>query len=195
MRWISSLSEKPVHHRPRILVAPTNLTDAKGVHLVLTPSSRLRKGCLRESCIRKNRTCGLSGGRWPLRKRASSDRTARKWRNGYGAKGARKVDDEWGDRRRRHRVSAYALIHPEPLAASATGLKPTIDLLAMLTTPVGVQGHLGGLGWAGVISLHRSGSDRSILSEVNHQPESRMREVRPSGSEGGRPANRFSLSL
>jgi hypothetical protein len=35
MRWISSLSEKPVHHRPRILVAPTNLTDAQWVHLVL----------------------------------------------------------------------------------------------------------------------------------------------------------------
>ena len=66
MRWISSLSENPVPHRPGILVAPTNLTDAKGVHLVLTPSSRLR-GCLRESCIRENRTCSLGGGRRPAR--------------------------------------------------------------------------------------------------------------------------------
>jgi hypothetical protein len=30
---------------------------------------------LRESCIRENRTCSLSGGRWPARKRATSDPT------------------------------------------------------------------------------------------------------------------------
>ena len=65
MRWISSLSEKPVPHRPRILVAPTNLTDAPWVHLVFTHSLRLRNGCLRESCIRENRTCSLGGGRRP----------------------------------------------------------------------------------------------------------------------------------
>ncbi len=34
MRWISSLSEKPVHHRLRILVTRISLTDAPGVHLV-----------------------------------------------------------------------------------------------------------------------------------------------------------------
>ena len=31
--------------------------------------------CLRESCMRENRTCSLSGGRRPARKRASSDPT------------------------------------------------------------------------------------------------------------------------
>jgi len=34
--------------------------------------------CLRESCMRENRTYSLSGGRWPARKRATSDPTARK---------------------------------------------------------------------------------------------------------------------
>ena len=35
-----------------------------------------------------------------------------------------------------------------------------------------------------------------LLSEVNHQPESRMREIRQSGSEGGgTETNRFSLPL
>lgn len=33
---------------------------------------------LRESCIRENRTCSLSGGRWRERKRATSDPTLRK---------------------------------------------------------------------------------------------------------------------
>jgi hypothetical protein len=88
MRWISSLSEKPVHHRLRILAAPINLTDARWVHLVSTHSSRLRNGYLRESCIRENRTCSLGGGRRPARKRASSDPTPGKackktrWREG-----------------------------------------------------------------------------------------------------------------
>ena len=37
---------------------------------------------------------------------------------------------------------------------------------------------------------------RSILIEVNHQLESRMREIRPSGSEGGgTPPNESSLPL
>jgi hypothetical protein len=44
-------------------------------------------------------------------------------------------------------------------------------------------------GWAGRISPRRSGSDRSILSEVNHRLESRMRNVAklkmwPSGFKG-----------
>src|SRR5215831_19606751 len=73
--------------------APINLTDAPWVHLVFTHSLRLRNRCLRESCIRENRTCSLSGGRWLARKRASSDPTAKKGRNGPGAKGRRKVDD------------------------------------------------------------------------------------------------------
>src|SRR5260370_37359058 len=33
--------------------------------------------CLRESCMRENRTCSLGGGRRPPRKRASSDPTVR----------------------------------------------------------------------------------------------------------------------
>ena len=58
-----------------------------------------------------------------------------------------------------------------------------------------MQSHGGGLGWAGAISPRRSGSDRSILSEVNHRLESRMRETRPFGLEGGGTNNRYSLSL
>src|ERR1039458_9086304 len=78
MRWISSRSEKPVHHRLRILVARINLTGAPRVHSVVALGLRLRRRCLRESCIRENRPCSLSGGRRPARKRASSDPTAKK---------------------------------------------------------------------------------------------------------------------
>jgi len=78
MRWISSLSEKPVHHRPRILVARINLTAVARVHSVIALCTRLSAWCLRESCIRGNRTCSLSGGRWLARERASSDPTAEK---------------------------------------------------------------------------------------------------------------------
>ena len=35
-----------------------------------------RSLCFRESCMRENRTYSLSGGRWPARKRATSDPTA-----------------------------------------------------------------------------------------------------------------------
>jgi hypothetical protein len=35
LRWISSLSEKPVHHRPRILEAGLNLPDVSKAHLVV----------------------------------------------------------------------------------------------------------------------------------------------------------------
>jgi hypothetical protein len=34
-----------------------------------------RSLCLRESCMRENCTYSLSGGRWPARKRATSDPT------------------------------------------------------------------------------------------------------------------------
>jgi hypothetical protein len=78
MRWISSLSEKPVHHRLRILVARINLTGAPRVHSVVALGLRLRRRCLRESCIRENRPCSLSGGRRPARKCASSDPTPMK---------------------------------------------------------------------------------------------------------------------
>ena len=36
-----------------------------------------RSLCLRESCMRENCTYSLSGGRWPARKRATSDPTPR----------------------------------------------------------------------------------------------------------------------
>src|SRR5215831_7043344 len=42
---------------------------------------------LRESCMREIRTYSLSGGRWPARKRATSDPTAVKRSNVRGAKG------------------------------------------------------------------------------------------------------------
>ena len=68
------LWEKPVHHRPRRLLALINLTGA-----VLAPLGRAwivsRSLCLRESCMRENRTYSLSGGRWPARKCATSDPT------------------------------------------------------------------------------------------------------------------------
>ena len=41
-----------------------------------------------ESCMRENRTCRLSGGRWSARKRATSDPTVMKQGNACGAKGA-----------------------------------------------------------------------------------------------------------
>jgi transposase len=45
---------------------------ARGTRHVVNPSQVL---CLRESCMRANRTCSLGGGRRPARKRASSDPT------------------------------------------------------------------------------------------------------------------------
>ena len=105
------------------------------------------------------------------------------------------MDGELDDRRRRHRGECLRAKQPGTIVASVTGLKPAIHLFDMLTTPAGVPGHCGGLGWTGAISPHRSGSDRSILFEVNHRLESRMREIRPSGLEGGGTDNRFSLSL
>ena len=55
-------------------MALINLTGA-----VLAPLGRAwivsRSLCLRESCMRENRTYSLSGGRWPARKRATSDPT------------------------------------------------------------------------------------------------------------------------
>jgi hypothetical protein len=98
----------------------------------------------------------------------------------------RKVDDEQGDRRRRHRCECPRAVPPGTLVASATGLKPAIDLLDMLATPLGVQGHRGGgLGGPGR-SLRTAPVQIGPSSwRENHRPESRMREIRLSGSEGG----------
>jgi hypothetical protein len=80
--WNSSLSEKPVRSRLRRLVDWNNLTGVKKIHSLCQPSWINSFYCiseavsLRESCIRENRTCSLSGGRWPARKRATSDPTA-----------------------------------------------------------------------------------------------------------------------
>src|SRR5437899_7612017 len=78
LRWISSLSEKPVHHHPRILAARHNRTDASKVHTDVALFLHLANACLRKSCMREIRTCRLSGGRRPARKRASSDPTPTK---------------------------------------------------------------------------------------------------------------------
>jgi len=51
----------------------------------------------------------------------------------------RKVDDEWGNRRRRHRCECLRAVPPGTLVASVTGLKPAIDLLNMLATPLGCK--------------------------------------------------------
>jgi hypothetical protein len=78
LRWISSLSEIPVHHHPRILAARPNRTDASRVHTDVALFLHPANACLRKSCMREIRTCRLSGGRRPARKRASSDPTAAK---------------------------------------------------------------------------------------------------------------------
>src|SRR5271169_5984624 len=88
LRWISSLSEIPVHHHPRILAARPNRTDASKVHTDVALFLHLANAGLRKSCMREIRTCRLSGGRRPARKRASSDPTVKKRGNARGAKGA-----------------------------------------------------------------------------------------------------------
>ena len=92
-------------------------------------------------------------------------------------------------------VSAYGLFHPEPSWPARLALNLRSPHSTCWRPPAGVQGPLDGLGWAGAISPRCSGPDRPILSEVNHRLESRMREIRPSGLEGGGTDNRFSLSL
>ena len=49
------------------------------------------------------------------------------------------MDDEQGNRRRRHRCECLRADPPGTIAASVTGLKPMIDLLAMLTAPLGCK--------------------------------------------------------
>jgi hypothetical protein len=105
------------------------------------------------------------------------------------------VDDERGDRRRRHRPPCLRAQQAGTDMTSVTGLEPKITLPALLTIPMGMPSSGCCSGWARVVSPHRSGSDRSILSEVNHRLESRMREIHRSGLEGGGTDNRFSLSL
>jgi hypothetical protein len=68
------LWEKPVHHRLRRLTDLINLTGATPAPLGRAwIVSRIL--CFRESCMRENCTYSLSGGRWPARKRATSDPT------------------------------------------------------------------------------------------------------------------------
>ena len=80
------MSEKPVHSRLRRLVDWINLTGAEPA-----PLGRAcvvsRSLCLRESVARENRTPRLSGGRWPARKRATSDPTPMRPGNAGGGKG------------------------------------------------------------------------------------------------------------
>src|SRR5437773_12433884 len=70
----------------------------------------------------------------------------------------------------------------------------------MLTTPIpgvaGDQVHKSSAPLLGMASCPSPIHGVSILDEVTHQPESRTRENRLSGSEGGRAEhNRFSLPL
>src|SRR5215469_9883589 len=102
----------------------------------------------------------------------------------------RKVDDEQGHRRRRHRCECLGADPPGTLAARGTGLKPAMDLLDILMTAAGVQGDCGGLGWASAISPHRSGSDRSILfrgEPPTGKPEAGNPPVRFGGRGDGQP--------
>ena len=63
------------------------------------------------------------------------------------------------------------------MLARQIGLIPKIGLLAMLTAPCGGAGSVATLADSDTVSPRRLGSDRSTLSEVNHRPESRMRNV------------------
>jgi hypothetical protein len=60
-----------------ILEAGHNLPDVSKAHLAMAFILTSQVTCLRESCMRENRTCSLGGGRRPARKRASSDPTIR----------------------------------------------------------------------------------------------------------------------
>jgi hypothetical protein len=102
----------------------------------------------------------------------------------------RKVDEDKRDGRRRHRRQCPRGSASRNRAGQANWPSPTSNLFVMLTTPSGVTGSQRCSGWAGMISPHRSGSDRSILSEVNHRLESRVREnppVRFGGRRDGQP--------
>ena len=106
------------------------------------------------------------------------------------------MDDGLRHRRRGHRRQCLRAKHAGTVLARRTGLIPKMALLAMLTAPLGVQGSVATLAEPDTASPRRLDSDRSILLEVNHRPESRMREIRLSGSEGGgTELNRFSLPL
>src|SRR6202162_6282853 len=84
MRWISSLSEKPRTSSSEDTGDPDQPDGRDEGPLDRCLFSRLRVWCLRESCIRENRPCSLSGGRRPARKRASSDPTPSKCPNNGG---------------------------------------------------------------------------------------------------------------
>ena len=62
----------------------------------------------------------------------------------------------------------------------------------MLTVPTGMQGFDLDRGWVQLPSWTYA-PDRSVLSQVNHRPESRMRETRTSGSEGRETGNSTGL--
>jgi len=120
---------------------------------------------------------------------------ARKWPNGHGAKGA--PEGGW-------EVGSSTETTPAPVPSGLRKPEPCWPRRRAITAeptpyhgddPLGMPGSRRCLGWASAISPHCSGSDRSLLSEVNHRLESRMREIRLSGLEGGGTDNRFSLSL
>ena len=105
------------------------------------------------------------------------------------------MDGKWAVRRRRHRRQCPWGSTSRNRAGQADWPLPSIRPLTMVTTPLGVPGNRCCPDWVGASSPHRSTSARSLLSEVNHRLESRMREIRLSGLEGGGTDNRFSLSL
>src|SRR5260370_16628898 len=112
---MSSLNEKPVHHYPRILEAGLNLTEVRKVHLVVAFFLTSQVMCLRESCMRENRTCSLSGGLRLARKRASSDPTRRKRSSRTVALGPHLEESRFLAARRRARIeSASFVIPPSP---------------------------------------------------------------------------------
>ena len=97
----------------------------------------------------------------------------------------RKVDDKLGVWRRCHRRECLRAEPPGTIVASVTRLAPLLTLPVMLTTPQGCR----------AVVFARAGSVRSlrvVLTRTgqsslrsDHRRESRMREIRLPGSEGG----------
>ena len=83
-------------------------------------------------------------------------------------------------------VSAHGLFHPEPSWPAPLALNRPSTYSTCWRPPPGVQGHRGGgLGGPGR-SLRTAPVQIGPSSwRENHRPESRMREIRLSGSEGG----------
>jgi hypothetical protein len=78
----------------------------------------------------------------------------------------RKVDDQRGERRRRHRRECLRAEPAGTAVVTVTGFEPLLTFPGLLTTPFGVPGRCVCPGWVSAISPRRADLDRSTLSEV-----------------------------